>query len=250
MAVPTSRDEFKEFVLRALGKPVIEINVADEQLEDRIDQALSFYWDYHFDGTELTYYKHEITQADVDNQYIKMPQNIIGAVSIFDIGSISSISSSSSLFSIEYQITLNELYSLSAGGSLINYVSLKNRMGLMHEILMGKTPIRYNRHRNILHLDESKSSLKVGSFLVVQAYKVVDPEVYEDVWGDRWLQKYTEQQVKRQWGANLTKFEGMQLPGGVTFNGQKMYDDAQEQITKMEEEMIMNYSLPVMDMIG
>lgn len=247
MAVPSNRDEFKEFCLRALGKPVIEINVADEQVEDRIDQSLRFYWDYHFDGTEKVYYKHQIDANTINNQYIELPENIIGAVRVFPIGDPAT--SSGDIFNIRYQIALNDLYTLT-NVALIDYYMTMEHLAFVQEMLVGKPQIRYNRHRNILHLDETKGDLTEGSWIIVEAYEVVDPAVYPDVWADRWLQHYTTQQIKRQWGSNLSKFEGMQLPGGVTFNGRLLYEDADAEIKRLEEEMIANYSLPVMDLIG
>lgn len=247
MAVPTSRTEFKEYCLRALGKPVIEINVDDDQVEDRIDQALRFYWDYHFDGSEKIYYKHQIDANTISNQYIELPENIIGVVKIFELGDPAS--SSKNLFNIRYQIALNDLYTLTTVG-LIDYYMTMEHLTLVQEILVGKTPIRYNRHRNRLYIDKTKEFLTEGKYLLIEAYEVVDPNTYTDVWADRWLQYYTSQLIKRQWGSNLTKFEGMQLPGGITFNGAKIYDDADSEIKRLEEEMINNYSLPVMDMIG
>jgi hypothetical protein len=123
-------------------------------------------------------------------------------------------------------------------------------LSLVQELLVGKPQIRYNRHRNRLHIDETKADLTEGEFLLIEAYELVDPAIYTDVWADRWLQHYTTQLIKRQWGSNLSKFEGMQLPGGVTFNGRQLYDDAEQEIRRLEDEMINNYSLPVMDMIG
>lgn len=247
MAVPATRDDFKEFCLRFLGKPVIEINVDDMQVEDRIDQALRFYWDYHFDGTEKVYFKHEITADTIANMYIDMPENIIGAVKMFPIGDPAT--SSGDIFNIRYQIALNDLYTLT-NVALVDYYMTMEHLALVQEILVGKPQIRYNRHRNRLHIDEGKADLTIGQYILVEAYEYVDPTIYTDVWADRWLQYYTSQLIKRQWGSNLIKFEGMQLPGGVTFNGRQLYEDAQAEIQKLEEEMINNYSLPVMDMIG
>lgn len=247
MAVPSTRDEFKEYCLRTLGKPVIEINVEDTQVEDRIDQALRFFYDYHFDGTERLYYKHQITQADRDNQYITLPENIIGAVKVFPIGD--PIASSGDLFNIRYQIALNDLYTLT-NVALQSYYMTMEHLALVQELLVGKPQIRYNRHRDRLHIDLGKDKWVVGSYLIIEAYEIVDPEVYNDVWSDRWLQHYTSQLIKRQWGTNLSKFEGMQLPGGITFNGQKLYDDAEAEVRRLEDEMILNYSLPTMDFIG
>ena len=247
MAVPSSRDDFKEYCLRALGKPVIEINVADDQIDDRIDQALRFYWDYHFDGSEKIYFKHEVTANTISDGYIDMPENIIGAVRMFPIGDPST--SSGDIFNIRYQIALNDLYTLT-NVALVDYYMTMEHLALVQELLVGRPQIRYNRHRNRLQIDETKQDLTEGDFLLIEAYEYVDPNTYTDVWSDRWLQHYTTQLIKRQWGSNLSKFEGLQLPGGVTFNGRQIYDDAQQEITKLEEEMINNYSLPVMDMIG
>ena len=247
MAVPSTRKEFKEYCLRALGKPVIEINVDDDQVEDRIDQALRYYWDYHFDGSEKIYYKHLIDQNTIDTKQITLPENIMGVVKIFEIGDPAT--SAGDIFNIRYQIALNDLYTLTNVG-LIPYYMAMEHLSMVQEILVGKTPIRYNRHRNILHMDMDARKMTVGSYLLVEAYEVVDPETYSDVWADRWLQYYTTQLIKRQWGSNLTKFEGLQLPGGVQFNGNKIYDDADAEIKRLEEEMLNNYSLPVHDMIG
>lgn len=247
MAVPSTRKEFKEYCLRSLGKPVIEINVDDDQVEDRIDQALRFYWDYHFDGTEKIYYKHLIDQSVIDNSYIDLPENIMGVVKVFELGDPAT--SAGDLFNIRYQIALNDLYTLTNVG-LISYYMTMEHLALVQEILVGKTPIRYNRHRNRLYLDKTTKFLRLGEYILVEAYEIVDPNTYTDVWADRWLQHYTAQLIKRQWGSNLTKFEGMQLPGGITFNGAKIYDDADTEVKRLEEEMINNYSLPVMDMIG
>ena len=247
MAVPTTRSEFKEYCLRALGKPVLEINVSDDQVEDRIDQALKYYWDYHFDGTELMYYKHQVTQTDKTNKYITMPENIIGAVNLFPITYPGT--STGDIFSIQYQIALNDLYQLTTE-SLVPYVMVMDRLALLQQLLIGKQPIRYNRHRNILHIDMNWNRIDVGQWLIVEAYQIVDPQTYTDVWGDRWLQNYCTQLIKKQWGTNLGKFDGMVLPGGVRFNAQKIYDDANMEIMQMEQTMISSMSLPVSDMIG
>lgn len=247
MAVPTTRAEFKAYCLRKLGAPVIEINVDDDQVEDRIDEALKYYWDYHFDGAERTYYRHQVTQTDIDNKYITLPENILGAVSIFSIADPAV--SANDLFSIRYQIALNDLYTLTSV-SMVPYYMTMEHLSMLTELLVGKQPIRFNRHTNKLYVDMDWNTIQVGSYLLVEAYSVVDPNTYTDAWGDRWLLNYATALIKRQWGANLTKFSGMQLPGGLTFNGEKILDDATAEIQKMEEEMISTYSLPVLDMIG
>lgn len=247
MAVPTTRDAFKEYCLRKLGKPVIEINVDDDQVEDRIDEALKYYWDYHFDGTEKIYYKHPVTQTDKDNKYITLPENVLGAVNVFSIGDPAM--TADDMFNIRYQIALNDLYTLTSV-SMIPYYMVMEHLGLISELLVGKQPLRFNRHTNKLHIDMDWGTLDIGVYLLVEAYQVVDPNTYTDAWGDRWLQNYTTALIKRQWGSNLTKFTGMQLPGGVQFNGEKIYDDATVELQKMEDEMISSFSLPVTDMIG
>lgn len=247
MAVPTTRAEFKEYCLRKLGKPVLEINVDDDQVEDRIDESLKYYWDYHFDGSERIYYKHQVTNTDKANKYITLPENIIGAVRVFSIGDPSI--RNDDLFNIRYQIALNDLYTLTTV-SMIPYFMVREHLSLIQEMLVGQQAIRYNRHVNKLYIDVDWGLYNTGEFLLVEAYQIVNPDTYTDAWGDRWLQEYCTQKIKYQWGTNLTKFTGMQLPGGVQFNGEKILDDAEKAIEKLEDEMITSYSLPVMDMIG
>jgi hypothetical protein len=247
MAVPASREQFKEYCLRELGKPVIEINVDDDQVDDRVDQALSYYWDYHFDGSEKAYYKHQITSQNITDKFITLPENIIGAVNIFPIGDPSL--SASDIFNIRYQIALNDLYTLTSV-SLVPYYMAMQHLATVSDVLVGRQPIRYSRHKNKLYIDMDWTKLDVGQYIIVEAYEIVDPTVYSDVWKDRWLAQYATQLIKRQWGTNLKKFIGMQLPGGVTFNGQQIYNEADEEIKRLEAEMISSYSMPVMDMIG
>ena len=247
MAAPTTRTEFKNYCLRRLGAPVIEINVDDDQVEDRIDDALRYYWDYHFDGAEKLYYKHAITSQDKTNKYITMPENIIGVVNLFSIADPSI--RSDDLFNIRYQIALNDLYTLTSV-SMVPYFLVMENLALISEMLVGKQPIRYNKNMNKLYCDMDWGRLNEGEYLLVEAYQVVDPDIYPDVWKDRWMMQYATALIKRQWGSNLTKFTGMQLPGGLTFNGQKIYDDAVREIEDLEKNMISSYSLPVADMVG
>jgi len=247
MAIPTTRAEFKEYCLRKLGKPVIEINVDDDQIDDRIDESLKYFYDYHFDGSEKIYYKHAITSTDRTNKYITLPENIIGAVRVFPVGDPSI--TGGDLFNIRYQIALNDLYTLTSV-SMVPYYMAMSHIALIQEILVGQQPIRYNRHTNKLFVDMDWEKVDDGSFLLVEAYEVINPDTYTDAWGDRWLQAYCTEKIKYQWGSNLTKFTGMQLPGGVQFNGERILEDAKAEITRLESEMINSYSLPVADMIG
>lgn len=247
MAVPTTKEEFKEYCLRKLGKPVIEINVDDDQIDDRIDESLRYYWDYHFDGTDKIYYKHQITANTVADGYITLPENIIGAVRIFPIAD--PIVRSDDLFNIRYQIALNDLYTLTSV-SMVPYYMTMEHLALISELLVGQQPIRFNRHKNRLYVDMDWKITNIGEYVIIEAYEVVDPAEWNQVWSDRWLQNYATAKIKYQWGSNLTKFSGINLPGGVQFNGEKILNDAQEEIQKMEQEMISSYSLPVSDMIG
>ena len=247
MAIPASRDQFKEYCLRKLGKPVIEINVDDDQVDDRIDEGLKYYWDYHFDGTEMIYYKSLVTANTISTKSVTVPDNIIGVVEMFPIGDPAV--GGQDMFNIRYQIALNDLYTLT-GVSMVPYYMAMQHISLLQEILVGTQPIRYNRHKNIIYPDMDWTKVDVGMYLLFRAYRVIDPTEYTDVWGDRWLQNYCTQLIKKQWGSNLTKFNGLQLPGGVTFNGQQLYDEADAELKGMEDEMINSYSLPVTDMVG
>ena len=246
MAGPATKDSFKEYCLRKLGKPVIEINVTEDQVEDRVDEALRFYWDYHFDGSEMVYYKHQITETDMANKYITVPENIMGVVSVFPIGDPSI--RSDDLFNIRYQIALNDLYTLTSV-SLVPYYMAMEHLSLMSEMLIGKQPIRYSRHKDRVYIDTDWGSLGVGKFLILQAYEVIDPDVYTDAWNDRWLQNYATALIKKQWGDNINKFSGISLPGGVQFNGDKIQNDAEADIRRLEADMS-SIQLPIMDMIA
>ena len=246
MASPTTRAEFKENCLRRLGKPVIEINVDDDQVEDRIDEALRYYWDYHFDGSSKTYYKYQVTQTDKDNQYITIPENIIGVINIFDLGSALG---TNNLFNIRYQIALNDLYTLTSV-SMVPYYMAMQHIQFLEQMLVGRQPLRYNRNTNKLYVDMDWNRFNVGEYLIVEAYEVVDPDEFTDAWSDRWLLRYAACLIKQQWGTNLKKFEGMKMPGGLVFNGQQIYNEATQEREKLEQEMIYSYSLPATDMIG
>jgi hypothetical protein len=248
MAQPTTRQEFKDWCLRKLGFPVIEINVEDDQVEDRVDEAMSFYWDYHFDGSSKEYFKWTVSAEDITNRYLVVPENIIGAVKIFDIGDALS---TNNLFNIRYQIALNDLYDLTSfNQSLLTYYTNMQHIQFIEELLVGRQPIRYNRHINKLYIDMDWQRVQVGDRIIAEAYQIVDPETYPDVYKDRWLQNYATAKIKYQWGTNLSKFEGLRLPGDVTFNGSQILQDAAAEIQNLEQEMLTSYSLPVADMIG
>lgn len=245
MANPSSRTELKNYCLRRLGEPVVDVNVDNDQLEDRIDDALKFYQDYHYDGTERIFLKHQITAADKTNKYIDIPEAVIGVIRVFDIGDSLN---SSNLFNIRYQIHLNDLFDFTST-TYVPYVTAMRHVEQLEEIFVGKKPIRFNRHQNRLHIEmDWGTDVLVDEYIIVEAYRILDPDTYTDVYGDRWLREYTTQLFKRQWGENIKKFEGMQLPGGLTFNGQQIYNEALEEIQRLETEVTTNYGGILMDM--
>lgn len=246
MATPTTRTELKKYCLRRLGAPVVEINVDEDQVDDRIDDALEFYRDYHYDGSERIFLKHQITENDKVNQYIDIPTTVMGIVNVFPIGTGLQ---ANNLFNLRYQISLNEVHDW-ASEKIQHYVASMERISLLEELLVGKQPLRFNRHTDKMHLDMDWNRVSVGEYIIVECYKVLDPDTYTSVWGDWWLRQYSTALIKRQWGENMKKFEGMQLPGGVTFNGQTIWAEAQEEILRLEEEVQKKFSMPAMDMIG
>lgn len=247
MAIPTSRDEFKEFCLRRLGKPVIEINVSDDQVDDRVDEALNFYTDWHYDAIDKTYYKHQIIDIDKTNRYITLPTNIVGAIFIYPISDPAI--RQDDLFNIRYQIALNDLYTLTSV-SMVPFYQTMQHLGIFEEILVGKQPIRFNRKDNIMYLDMDWDNVNIGDFLLVECYTVLDPDTVTSIWNDRMLQKLATAYIKRQWGENLMKFSGMQLPGNVTFNGEKIYEEGSSAAMLTEQEIQEKYQMPAELMIG
>ena len=242
MATVTTREQLKDYCLRRLGAPVIEINIDDDQIEDRIDDAFQFYREYHYDAVEMVYLKHQFTTQDLTNQYISVPDTVVGISRILPF---SDRSDGTNMFSFRYQILINDLYSLMST-NLIYYYQVKQELELINQVLVGTKPIRFNRHMNRLYIDmDWEADANVGDFIVVECYRILDPETYRDVYNDRFLKQYTTALFKRQWGENLKKFAGVQLPGGVTLNADKIYEDALEEITKIEAEMQSRFELPV-----
>ena len=246
MATPTTRTEFKKYCLRELGHPVVEINVDEDQVQDRIDDALDYYRDFHYDGSFEDYYKHVVTSSDITNGYITLDEDIHSVVDIFPVGQGLN---SSNLFNLKYHITLNEIYDW-AHGQFSSYTMTKERIALLNEIFVGKQLFRFNRNTDKLYIDMDWALMTAGEYIIIKCYRTTDASTYADVWSDRWLRKYATQLIKRQWGTNLKKFSGMQLPGGLTFNGEQIYQEADEEIKRLEEEVINTYSMPSYDMIG
>ena len=252
MAIVSSREDLKQYCLRRLGYPVVEINVDDEQLEDRLDDAIQYLTEYHFDGVEPQYLKHQVTQTDIDNGYLDMDQvdtRVVSVVRAFQFGA--GQSNSGNLFSVKYQIALNDFYGLRNPVSIMNYDLTKRHLAMLEDILTPEKHVRFNRVTNRLYLDMNwEEEINVGQYLMFEAYVAVDPETYKEFYKDHVLKRYATAKIKYQWGSNLTKFNGMQLPGGVTFNGEQILADAREEIQRLEDDMISSYSLPVHDMTG
>lgn len=241
MAQPTSRATLKDYALRRLGAPVIEINVDDAQLEDRIDDALQFFAEYHFDGVERTYLKHQITQTDIDNEYITVDDSVISVTKLFQFSE-----GTVNLFDVRYQMALNDFYGLrNPNQSLMHYDITKRHLSLVQDILSPEKMIRFSRVTNQLKVDMKWSEdATVGDYLVAEAYIVLDPETYPEIYKDRMLKRYVTATFKRQWGSNLSKFDGIQLPGGVQFNGRELMEQAQTEIDKLEDQVQEMYELP------
>jgi hypothetical protein len=245
MSKPASRTDFKDYCLRKLGSPVINIEVDDTQVEDRIDDALDYFWEWSFEGSEKVYYSHQVTQTDIDNRYITLPDNILGAVRLFDPSTYGSIAN---MFDIRYQIALNDLYTLTSQ-SLVPYYMTMQHLSLMEDILVGHKQIRYNRWNNICHIDMDWNIMAVGNFLLVEAFQIVDPDVYSKVWGDRWLLRYATALIQIQWASNLSKFQMITLPGGYQMNGQQILAQGMQEKAECEQ-FIQNNNVPTPFIIG
>ena len=271
MATPNTKAALKEHCLRSLGKPVIEINVDDDQIDDRIDDALQYFAQYHYDGVERMYLKHEITQAEIDRaktdasatatdkvdgsitatwkegkNFIPVPDTVLAVVKVFDFSDKHSLN----MFDVRYQLRLNDLYDFSSE-SIIHYEMTLRHLDFLDHILVGEKPIRFNQHQNRLYIDMNWSNdVNAGDFIIIECYRKLDPTTYTDIFNDIYLKRYTTALIKRQWGANLSKFEGVQMLGGVTLNGAKLFEEAQQDIEKLEEQIQLAYELPPNYMIG
>jgi hypothetical protein len=249
MARPASRQQLAEYCLRALGAPVIEINIDEDQIEDRIDEALQFYQEYHADAVVRTFIKHAITQTDLDNGFITLPDAVLSVTRLFNIANGGD---SADMFSVKYQMFLNDMYALRDPSGLVDYELTKQYLGMIEMMVTGTSQqVTYARHKNTLTIqDDWQKYVTVGQYLVIECYTAVDPDQYVEVYNDMALKRYCTALLKRQWGANLIKFEGMQLPGGVTINGRQIFDDANADLQKLEEEWDSKFQLPTDFFVG
>lgn len=280
MAKPTTRQELIDYCLRRLGAPILEINLADEQIDDLVDDALQYFQERHFDGVERMYLKYKITEEDIsrgsakgtngvgivtttgtstisgigttsfnfyeNSNFIQVPDSVIGIEKIFKFDT-SSISGG--MFSIKYQLFLNDLYYFNSV-ELLQYAMVKTYLEDIDFLLTTDKQIRFNKRQNRLYLDIDWASESKDTFIVIDCYRILDPNDFTKVYNDSFLKKYLTALMKRQWGQNLIKFRGVRLPGGIELNGRELYEDAEKEIAEIKQRMSMDYELPPYDFIG
>jgi hypothetical protein len=276
MAQPSSRAELKEYCLKQLGKPVLEINVDDDQIDNLIDDAIQYFHERHYDGIDRVFLKHKLTPATKSTisqsgpigsattsgltvgagltsltyvegvNYLPLPDTIIGVNNILKINS-SSVSDG--LFNIKYQIFLNDVYYYGAL-DLLNYAMVKRYLEDLDWLLNPETQIRFNKLNHKLYLDIDWSQVGQNEYVIIDCYRIVDPADAPKLYNDWWLKKYLTALIKKQWGQNMIKFNGVLLPGGVQLNGRQLYDDGVAEVEKMEQQLKNEYELPPLDLIG
>jgi hypothetical protein len=245
MAIPTSRPTLVDYCLRNLGAPVLDINVDDDQVEDRVDEALQKYRDYHMEGQRRVYLPLLVTPTVVTNKYFTLTDEVIYVTRVLPI---SNSYAAVNMFSMKYQMYLNDFYALYKAESLQYYVQMQQYLSEVDALLNGIQPIQYQRHGNKLFIDTNFGELQVGQYIMAECYVSLEdtPEMYND----SWLKRYTTALIKRQWGTNLSKFDGMQLPGGVTINASKILEEANSEIEALEQSLLDSYSLPPDFIVG
>ena len=290
MAKPATRQQLIDYCFRKLGAPVLGINVDDDQVDDLVDDAIQLFNERHFDGVERMYLKYEITQGDIDrgigadvpgedtpnsktgvgivtttttstsisgygttttnwyetSNFLQIPDSVVGINKIFKFDT-SSISGS--MFSIKYQLFLNDLYYFNSV-ELLQYSMTKTRLEDIDFLLTPEAQVRFNKRQDRLYMDIDWASQTVGNFLVLDCHRALDPESFTQVYNDYFVKLYLTALIKRQWGQNLIKFRGVKLPGGLELNGREIYDDAERDLERIKEKMMLEYELPPLDFIG
>ena len=262
MAVPSTKATFKEYCLRALGKPVIDINVDDDQVDDRIDEAIQYFAQYHVDGVERMYLKYKVTQADItrmttnasesvtDNSvtttyeradnFIVVPPAVISVVNVFPLSDRANLN----MFDVRYQLRLNDLYDFSST-SIVHYQMTMQHLDFLDHILVGEKPMRFNHLSNRLFIDMDWSrDITAGEYLIIEVFRKLDPDTYTDIYDDIYLKRYATALIKKQWGQNLSKFSGTAMLGGVTLNGPELFSTAIQEQRQLEDEIRLNYEEP------
>lgn len=278
MAKPASRQQLIDYCLRRLGAPVLEINVDDDQIDDLVDDALQYFQERHFDGVERMYLKYQITQDDIDrgkasakspvgpgivtstavstagrthnwyesSNYIQVPDSVIGIEQVFKFDT-SSISGG--MFSIKYQLFLNDLYYFNSV-ELLQYSMVKSYLSDIDFLLTTDKQVRFNKRQNRLYMDIEWGAQTAGNFIILDCYRILNPNEFTKVYNDSFLKKYLTALIKKQWGQNLIKFRGVKLPGGIELNGREMYDDATKELEDLKAVMTLEHELPPYDFIG
>ena len=283
MSKPASRQELIDYSLRRLGEPVVEINVADEQIDDLVDDALQYFQERHFDGVERMYLKYKLTEDDINrgsaqvggtntlgittttgisttvsgmsdmtnsfyetSNFIQVPDSVIGIEKVFKFDS-STISDG--MFSIKYQLFLNDLYQFNSI-ELLQYSMVKTYLEDIDFLLTTDKQIRFNKRQGRLYLDIDWGSEEKDNYLIIDCYRILDPNTFTGVYNDSFLKRYVTALIKRQWGQNLLKFRGTRLPGGVELNGRELYEDAEKELEDIKQRMTQEYELPPYDFIG
>jgi len=226
-----SREQLKQYALRALGAPVIEVNVADEQLEDRLDDAIAYYNMYHYDGVEKMYLKHLITSTNMTNKYIQLPDDIRGITRVFSLNA----NSSNSILNYETQFRMDMIANLH-NSNITDYQMTMNHLQMLDTLLSGQNQLRFNKNNGKLYIDMNWDKLSPFHYIIVDCYQAIDPELETKMYDDVWLKAYVVAKFKMQWGQNLSKYNGVSLPGGVTIDGQSMYDTAVSEISALEQQ--------------
>ena len=272
MATPTTKTTFKNYCLRSLGQPVIEINVDDDQLDDRVEEALQYFQEMHYNGVERVFLKHIMTAADLtrgqandtaetptddkdgattadwveQKGWIPVPDTVLSVVRVFPFDD----SSTNNLFDVRYQLRLNDLYDFSST-SIMHYKMTMQHLSFLNQMLVGEIPLRHNQHQNRLYVDmDWTNDIASGEYLIIEAYRQLDPATYTSIWNDMFFKRYAIALIKKQWGNNLLKFRGMQMLGGVEINGEAILTEAKEEIEKLQEEIKLAYDVPPMVQIG
>ena len=290
MAKPATRQQLIDYCFRKLGAPVLEINVDDDQVDDLVDDAIQLYNERHFDGVERMYLKYKITQGDIDrgmgvevpgettvngttgvgivtttststnisgygttstnwyenSNFLQIPDSVVGVNKIFKFDT-SSISGS--MFSIKYQLFLNDLYYFNSV-ELLQYSMTKTRLEDIDFLLTPEAQIRFNQRQDRLYMDIDWGAQTAGDFLVLDCHRALDPETFNQVYNDYFVKLYLTALIKRQWGQNLIKFRGVKLPGGLELNGREIYDDAERELERIKEKMMLEFEIPPLDFIG
>lgn len=246
MASPSSRQELIDFCLRRLGEPVLEINVDVDQIEDKVDDAIQKYQEFHSDATIRTYLKYVVTEADVTNGYVPISSNVLFVSKVFPF--TSTYGSSGNLFDIRYQMFLNNMGDfINFAGDLAYLYQMEQYLSMIDLQLHGHPTVKFSRRQNRLYIwgDFEDKDLQAGDYLVAEVFQTIDPDTHTSIYNDMFIKDYTTALIKQQWGANLSKFEGMQLPGGVTLNGRQIFEDATADIERLEEKLRTEQELPV-----